>query len=326
MVLSILLLGIDSVQGLNSLGLSTWAALSAAETFWDAVDTVLDVYAWAGEQMGHLLHTIDVWIRDFEASLAAMWEEFGPLIVGSFLESMFGDNLITPVGGQMHQWINYAQQLISNTSASDVLDGIQLALDVVGLIPGVGEVADGVNAAISLARGDYLGAGLSLLSMIPVVGDALGKGGKLTRAAIKKSDELMEAGKSTLGMLPNKGKSNSLKDQLLSDPSVIHNNSGPKGAATPGGRTLSDHAASESLVRHGFKPPFGQIDEIIKQAQWTSRQADGAIVHIHKQAGRGRSYSVVVEGVDGKVVTAMKDLSPAELGRLSSRYGFGLPW
>ena len=100
----------------------------------------------------------------------------------------------------------------------------------------------------------------------------------------------------------------------------------PKGPATPGGRALSDHAASESLVRHGFKPPFGQIDEIIKQAQWTSRQADGAIVHIHKQAGRGRSYSIVIEGINGTIVTAIKDLSPAELARLASRYGLVLPW
>ncbi len=98
------------------------------------------------------------------------------------------------------------------------------------------------------------------------------------------------------------------------------------GIATPGGRALSDHATSESLVPHGFKPPFGVIDEIINQAQWTSRQADGAIVHIHKQPGRGRSHSIVIEGVNGKVVTAMKNLSPRELANLARNYGFALPW
>ncbi|RNB62105.1 hypothetical protein EDM57_00020, partial [Brevibacillus gelatini] len=42
------------------------------------------------------------------------------------------------------------------------LDGVQLALDIVGLIPGIGEIADLANAGISLARGDYAGAALSL--------------------------------------------------------------------------------------------------------------------------------------------------------------------
>jgi hypothetical protein len=52
-------------------------------------------------------------------------------------------------------------------------------LDIAGLIPGVGEAADLANAAWYAAEGDYLNAGLSLVSVIPVVGDVIGKGGKL---------------------------------------------------------------------------------------------------------------------------------------------------
>ena len=63
-----------------------------------------------------------------------------------------------------------------------VMDWVQGALDVAGLIPGVGEAADGVNALISVARGNPLEAAISLVSMIPVAGDAVGKGGK---AALK---------------------------------------------------------------------------------------------------------------------------------------------
>ena len=62
-----------------------------------------------------------------------------------------------------------------------VLDGVQAGLDVVGLVPGVGEIADGVNALISLGRGDVAGATLSAMSMVPVWGDAVGKGGKIAR-------------------------------------------------------------------------------------------------------------------------------------------------
>ena len=65
-------------------------------------------------------------------------------------------------------------------SWSDIGHG---ALDVVGLFPVVGEPADLLNAAWHAADGNYLDAGLSLISMIPGVGDVIGKGGKLVIAA-----------------------------------------------------------------------------------------------------------------------------------------------
>ena len=52
------------------------------------------------------------------------------------------------------------------------LDILQLGLDICGFIPVFGAFFDLANAAISLARGDYLGAGLSLLAAIPGIGDA----------------------------------------------------------------------------------------------------------------------------------------------------------
>jgi hypothetical protein len=75
---------------------------------------------------------------------------------------------------------------------------VQTALDVGGCFPVVGEACDLVNAGISLARGDYLGAGLSLLSVIPVYGDAVGKGGKLARRATKYADEAAAAARGQL--------------------------------------------------------------------------------------------------------------------------------
>lgn len=53
-----------------------------------------------------------------------------------------------------------------------VLDGIQLALDVAGLAPGVGAIPDLLNASISALRGDWGAAGLSVLAAVPVIGDA----------------------------------------------------------------------------------------------------------------------------------------------------------
>jgi len=77
-------------------------------------------------------------------------------------------------------------------------DVVQGALDVVGCIPVIGEVADDANALISLGRGDYLGAALSAASMIPIVGDALGKGGKAVRYAAKYGDEVASLAKTAV--------------------------------------------------------------------------------------------------------------------------------
>lgn len=60
-----------------------------------------------------------------------------------------------------------------------------IALDVVGLIPGVGEFADLANALDYARKGDYLFSALSLVSIIPELGDLVGKGGKVAIALSK---------------------------------------------------------------------------------------------------------------------------------------------
>ncbi len=47
-------------------------------------------------------------------------------------------------------------------------------LDVAGLIPGVGFVFDGINAAWYAAEGDWFNAASSFVSALPGVGDAFG--------------------------------------------------------------------------------------------------------------------------------------------------------
>jgi len=60
----------------------------------------------------------------------------------------------------------------------NLLNTLQVGLDLVGLIPGFGEIADGVNGIIYLARGDKVNAALSFGAMIPFAGWAA-TGGKL---------------------------------------------------------------------------------------------------------------------------------------------------
>jgi hypothetical protein len=50
-------------------------------------------------------------------------------------------------------------------------------LDIVGLIPGA-EPADAANALLHIKQGEYFQAAMSLLSMLPAVGDAVGKSAK----------------------------------------------------------------------------------------------------------------------------------------------------
>ncbi|MER2171125.1 MAG: T7SS effector LXG polymorphic toxin [Psychrobacillus psychrodurans] len=76
-----------------------------------------------------------------------------------------------------------------------LLDGIQFGLDLVGLIPGIGEIADGANGVIYTVRGDKLNASLSFAAMIPVAGwgstaaKFANKGSKLYQARNVLSDE-----------------------------------------------------------------------------------------------------------------------------------------
>ena len=62
------------------------------------------------------------------------------------------------------------------------MDGAQIGLDFVGLVPGIGEIADGANALIYTARGDYVNAGLSAAAMVPIGGWAA-TGTKIARRA-----------------------------------------------------------------------------------------------------------------------------------------------
>jgi len=56
---------------------------------------------------------------------------------------------------------------------------INFMLDIAGLIPGVGEYFDVINAILYARKGEWLLAALSLVSAIPAIGDLVGKGGKL---------------------------------------------------------------------------------------------------------------------------------------------------
>jgi filamentous hemagglutinin len=97
-------------------------------------------------------------------------------------------------------------------------------------------------------------------------------------------------------------------------------NSPDRITTTPGGRVLTQHAL-DSLIRHGFQPPFDQVDDIIDHATRTTNQTDGAIVHIQRSGTRRKRYNIIIEGVEG-IVTGLRNLSRHELENLGKNYGF----
>ena len=87
-----------------------------------------------------------------------------------------------------------------------VLDGIQLALDVAGLAPGVGAIPDLLNASISALRGDWGAAGLSVLAAVPVIADAataakFAQKGVKAAKAVKKAEKVNNTTDIAIGMV-----------------------------------------------------------------------------------------------------------------------------
>ena len=90
---------------------------------------------------------------------------------------------------QLQERLDFQQKLDEGA-----LDYIQTGLDLGGLIPGLGEALDAVNAVISLARGNPLEAVLSAISMVPAAGDAVGKGGKVILKVFGPAMDMIKGG------------------------------------------------------------------------------------------------------------------------------------
>ena len=86
----------------------------------------------------------------------------------------FANGAITGAYVMLFNCMQHPESDVSSSNPKDegmnALDWAQTGLDVVGLVPVFGEIADGLNALIYLARGDLLNAGLSAAAMVPVVG------------------------------------------------------------------------------------------------------------------------------------------------------------
>jgi hypothetical protein len=92
-------------------------------------------------------------------------------------------------------------------------------------------------------------------------------------------------------------------------------------ATTSGGRQLSNHA-EESLVRHGYREPFTDVDNIIDNPSRVRIQNDGATVYIQSVPGRGRRYNIIIVNDDSVIITGLRNITAQELSNLGQNYGF----
>jgi hypothetical protein len=103
-----------------------------------------------------------------------------------------------------------------------LLDGFQNVLAGIGMVPVLGEWADLLDAGVSALRGDHVGAGLSLMSAVPIWG-WVARGGKIARGMLKAerqiSPVLPKAGKGVWekGSREVKGGFKTLSDLGLKD-------------------------------------------------------------------------------------------------------------
>lgn len=143
-----------------------------------------------------------------------------------------------------------AESVAEGVTGDKILDGLQTGLDVVGLIPGVGEFADLANAGISLARGDYAGAALSLLSAVPFAG-WFGTAGKLGRRGAKAVEGTAAKGSKAGGKKAGKEATEKVEQKAPDDAAKSS-----KKEEKPGGK-----GKAKKPLECGQKGTYGQLSD-----------------------------------------------------------------
>ena len=187
------------------------------------------------------------------------------------------------------------------------LDWIQTGLDVGGLIPGLGEALDAVNALISLARGNPLEAVLSVISMVPAAGDAVGKGGKAILKVFGPAIDLIKNGEKVATIIKKVG-----PDTVKKIAGVINT---VKDFAAKNGDTIKDlfkHIKAKDLDKleelAGFKVPSVANSKVEQALEKVASKLPEADLHSifkflakidvgDKMMGRGDDEEDIVESL-----------------------------
>ncbi len=141
-----------------------------------AVEAGKSTYNWAASKSKEAMNIVKNWNKSLEKNMKHVCDSI----------KYAGDKIV-----------NTLKDVDWKDIGNKTLDGLQTVVDVVGLIPGAGEIFDGVNALIYLGRGDMVNAGLSVGAMVPFAGWAA-TGGKIVSKVAKYGDEAVALGKTAL--------------------------------------------------------------------------------------------------------------------------------
>jgi hypothetical protein len=201
-------------------------------------------------------------------------------------------------------------------------------LDVIGLIPIVGELADGINALWYYAEGDYLNAALSAGAMLPVVGSALIIGKFSAKAAkgikkIKLANEAAEKiAKETAEEATEKITKEGAETVAEKQGDEVVEEAMQKEVAAKGVQTTlhgAERVAGTAATRGGVLSVEGI--NATKTLGKAFSQGDGATVFLH-EITPGR-FNAVVEGNKG-IITTMENWSQKSINRIAKNYGWKL--
>lgn len=170
-------------------------------------------------------------------------------------------------------------------------------LDVVGLVPGVGEVADLANAAWYAAEGDYLMAGLSAAAAVPFLGWGA-TGGKAALRGARALDAATDGGR-IAGEAVESGVPDTVRVFRVESPANARLDISPAGDVTVKGDNMlflnfGDEARAhqfldqrlaqghQDTVIKSFDVPRGYAESVSARAlpESMARQPDATIIHV----------------------------------------------
>ncbi len=194
---------LDYSAGMYNFGFRRYDPVSARFITLDPIKDGLNWYAYCA---GDPINSVDLWglckagriplppDRDYDDSVITAYGGRE----GSAAWDYFNENVWERVDGYKYEnghhdglYQNWFENTYGKTEWRKAVTSAdpQALLDIAGCAPGVGEIADGVNAAIYLAKGDLTNAGLSAISIAPLVGDVIGKGAKVAKTVEKIIDK-----------------------------------------------------------------------------------------------------------------------------------------
>jgi len=166
-----------------------------------SVDPLFPKYPWWSPY--HFAANMPIAASDLEGLEADV--KFNMQIDRRTALKLAGENATSAQVNELYNKIHYS-------GGPTTIEDLHTALDVAGFVPIVGEVADGINAIIYVVEGDWSNAAMSAVSIVPIVGDAIGKGSKYTIKTVeilkegsRKFDDAKDASK-YLADISNYGK------------------------------------------------------------------------------------------------------------------------